>query len=311
MNFEYAHGALNPVDCVIETQNLFKQFRKLAALQGLNLNVPRGSTYALVGPNGAGKTTAIKILLNIIRATAGSASVLGLDSAQIQGNVFSRIGYVSENQRQPEWMRVGSFLDFLRPFYPSWDALLERDLVAQFELPLDRRLRHLSRGMKMKAVLASSLAYRPELIVLDEPFSGLDPLVRDQLIQSMAKRNWEATILVSSHDLAEVEAFATHVGYLDRGKLRFSEELTSLSERFREVEVSLDGPPVLPEPWPEQWMLAETTPTGVRFIESRFRPGETESAIRQMYGDACGFTLTRMSLRSIFLALAKSPGSMR
>jgi ABC-2 type transport system ATP-binding protein len=134
-------------------------------------------------------------------------------------------------------------LGYLRPFYPTWDRSLEDELMKQFDLPLDRKLRHLSQGMRMKAALASSLAYHPKLIVLDEPFTGLDPLVRDDLIRGLLDRAEESTILVSSHDLGEIESFASHVGYLDEGQLRFSEELTTLADRFREVELTFSVPP--------------------------------------------------------------------
>ena len=171
---------------VIRTENLVKKFRRVEALNGLNLAVPSGAIYALVGPNGAGKTTAIKILMNIFGATSGRAEVLGMDTKHMAGKALTTIGYVSENQRLPDWMRVGAFFAYLRPFYPSWDRDLENQLVQQLALPLDRKLSELSRGMRMKAALASSLAYRPRLIVLDEPFSGLDPLVRDELIRGNA-----------------------------------------------------------------------------------------------------------------------------
>jgi ABC-2 type transport system ATP-binding protein len=168
-------------------------------------------------------------------ATRGRAEVLGLESTRLRGRYFSSIGYVSENQELPEWMRLDSFLAYLRPFYSSWDRKLENELVSQFDLPLDRRLRNLSRGMRMKAALTSALAYHPKLIVLDEPFTGLDPLVRDELIQGLLERAEESTILISSHDLAEIESFASHIGYLEQGQLRFSEEWTtwwSVSERW-------------------------------------------------------------------------------
>ncbi|HEV8180799.1 MAG TPA: ABC transporter ATP-binding protein [Candidatus Angelobacter sp.] len=201
----------------IRTENLSKRFLSVRALRGLTLEVPEGAIYALAGPNGAGKTTAIKVLMNILAPSSGRAEVLGLDSSRLAGASFTQIGYVSENQEQPEWMRVGSFFDYLRPFYPNWDRELETALIKRMELPLDRKLRHLSRGMKMKAALASALAYRPKLIVLDEPFSGLDPLVRDELIESLLERASDSTILISSHDLAEIESFSSHVGYLEQG----------------------------------------------------------------------------------------------
>jgi ABC-2 type transport system ATP-binding protein len=290
----------------IRTENLVKKFRRVEAVNGLNLDVPEGAVYALVGPNGAGKTTAIKILMNIFRPTSGRAEVLGVEAARIAGRAFTSIGYVSENQELPEWMRVGALLEYLRPFYPSWDRALEDELIRQFDLPRDRKLGDLSRGMRMKAALASALAYHPKLIVLDEPFTGLDPLVRDELIQGLLERVEESTILVSSHDLAEIESFASHVGYLEEGRLRFSEELTRLVERFREVQVTFDGTPCLPEKAPENWMQMNSAAAVVRFIESRFEPERTRAEIRGVFGEVRDVTFSPMTLREIFLAMAKA-----
>jgi ABC-2 type transport system ATP-binding protein len=290
----------------IRTENLVKKFGRVEALRGLDLAVPEGAVYALVGPNGAGKTTIIKILMNIFGATRGRAEVLGLESTRLRGRYFSSIGYVSENQELPEWMRLDSFLAYLRPFYPSWDRKLENELVSQFDLPLDRRLRNLSRGMRMKAALASALAYHPKLIVLDEPFTGLDPLVRDELIQGLLERAEEPTILISSHDLAEIESFASHIGYLEQGQLRFSEELTTLVDRFREVELTFDTPPHLPKTAPNTWMHLSTSAAVIRFIESRFDAEKTATEVRTVLGEARNVAYTPMSLRSIFLAMAKA-----
>lgn len=290
----------------IQTDSLVKKFRRVDALQGLTLNVPEGAVYALVGPNGAGKTTAIKILMNILRPTSGHAQVLGMDSSQIKGRQLASIGYVSENQEQPEWMTAGYLLEYVRPFYPTWDSSLEAELVQQFELPRDRKLRHLSRGMRMKAALASSLAYHPKLIVLDEPFTGLDPLVRDELIQGLLDRVEESTIFVSSHDLGEIETFASHVAYLEAGKLRFAEELSSLVERFREVELTFDEPPSAPQQLPDSWMQVNTSAAVVRLIESSFEAERTAANIRKAFGEPRNVAFSPMSLRSIFLAMAKS-----
>jgi len=213
---------------------------------------------------------------------------------------------VSENQELPEWMRVGSLLEYLRPFYPSWDRVLENELISQFDLPRDRKLGNLSRGMRMKAALASALAYHPKLIVLDEPFTGLDPLVRDELIQGLLERAEESTILVSSHDLAEIESFASHVGYLEQGRLRFSEELTQLVERFREVQVTFDGASRLPGKASESWMQINSSAAVVRFIESRFEPERTRAEIRGVFGEVRDVTFSPMTLREIFLAMAKA-----
>jgi ABC-2 type transport system ATP-binding protein len=290
----------------IRTENLVKKFWRVQALNGLNLDVPEGAVYALVGPNGAGKTTAIKILMNIFGPTSGRAEVLGVESPRIAGRAFTSIGYVSENQELPEWMRVGAFLEYLRPFYPSWDRALEDEMIRQFDLPRERKLGNLSRGMRMKAALASALAYHPKLIVLDEPFTGLDPLVRDELIQGLLERAEESTIFVSSHDLAEIESFASHVGYLEQGRLRFSEELAQLVERFREVQVTFDGAPRLPEKAPVNWMQLSSSAAVVRFVESRFESERTSAAIRGVFGEVRDVTFSPMTLREIFLAMAKA-----
>ena len=286
--------------------DLTKRFRGTVALDRLNLDVPEGSVFALIGANGAGKTTAIKVLMNIHQPTSGSAEALGVDSRKLSPDEFRQIGYVSENQEMPEWMTVGYFLAYLKPFYPTWDDARAEELLRQFDLPRDRKLKHLSRGMKMKAALASSLAYRPKLIVLDEPFSGLDPLVRDELIEGLLDSANEATILISSHDLAEIESFASHVGYLDRGRLQFSEEMTALSGRFREVEVTLDAAAVLPANWPVSWLRPETSAAVVRFVESQFDEARTMAEVRRMFGETRGVAITAMPLRSIFVTLAKA-----
>ena len=258
------------MNCAIRTENLLKKFRKVIAVNNVNLEVPDGAIYALVGPNGAGKTTAIKVLMNIFPPTSGRAEVLGTDSTHIAGRAFTSIGYVSENQELPGWMRIDQFLSYLRPFYSIWDRILEGELVKQLDLPLDRKLAKLSRGMRMKAAMLSALAYHPKLIVLDEPFGGLDPLVRDQLIEGMLERTSEATIFVSSHDLAEIENVASHVGYLEEGRLRFSEDMAALVARFREVELTFDSAPPIQEKWPESWMQVGASGVVMRFVESRF-----------------------------------------
>jgi ABC-2 type transport system ATP-binding protein len=291
---------------ILRTIDLTKRFRGTVAVDGLNLSVTEGSVFALIGANGAGKTTAIKVLMNIHQPTSGSAEALGTDSRKLSPREFQQIGYVSENQEMPEWMTVGYFLAYLKPFYPTWDDARAEELLRQFELPRDRKLKHLSRGMKMKAALASSLAYRPKLIVLDEPFTGLDPLVRDEFIEGLLESASEATILISSHDLAEIESFASHVGYLDRGKLQFSEEMTALSARFREIEVTLDVAPVLPANWPATWLRRETSAAVVRFVESQFDEARTMAEVRKMFGEPRSVAISPMPLRSIFVTLAKA-----
>ena len=294
------------MNATISTQSLTKRFGRTLAVDDISLTVPEGSIYALVGANGAGKTTLIKLFMNILRPNAGSAEVLGINSGQLTGECFNRIGYVSENQELPDGMTVGGMLDYFRPFYPTWDKALEQQLVLQFDLPLKRSLKHLSRGMKMKAAFASSLAYRPSLIILDEPFSGLDPLVRDELIEGLIERAPETTIFLSSHDLAEIESFASHVGFLENGRLLFSEEMAVLADRFREVTVTLAAPGPLPHDLPAAWLLPETTDCVVRFIDSGYRSELSEREVLAVFPGARDVQCEAMPLRAIFLAIAKS-----
>ncbi len=290
---------------LLETYDLHRRFGRTDALNGVNLGLEEGSVFGLVGPNGAGKTTLVKAVVNIIEPTRGRAAVLGTDSRRLGPAEFQQIGYVSENQDLPDWMTVGYLMDYLKPFYPRWDDARARELLTQFELPLNRKLKDLSRGMRMKAALASSLAYRPKLLILDEPFSGLDPLVREEFVQGLVEVAEETTMLISSHDLAEIESFATHVGFLDQGRLKFSESLANLSDRFREVEVTIATSPSLPREWPAHWLRVETSAAVVRFVDSQFDIERSQRDVRQLLGDNARVETTAMSLRAIFIALAK------
>jgi ABC-2 type transport system ATP-binding protein len=296
------------MNSAIRTQGLSKNFRGTVVLDGLDLEVPSGSIYGLVGPNGAGKTTTIKVLMNIFRPSGGYSEVLERDSRQLGPREFAEIGYCSENQEMPEWMTVGYFLSFLSDFYPTWDHALEAELVRQFQLPMDRKLKHLSRGMKMKASLASSLAYRPKLIVLDEPFTGLDALVRDELIEGLLARAEGTTIFISSHDLGEIESFASHIGYLDGQRLQFSEELESLSARFREIVLTFEAAPAMPvgPAWPATWLQAEASGAVVRFVETRFDEAGTAAEARRLFPAYRDMAVQALPLRSIFVTLAKA-----
>jgi ABC-2 type transport system ATP-binding protein len=220
---------------IIETQDLSKTYGPFVALRELNISVPKGSVFALMGANGAGKTTFIKILLNIISATRGTATILGAKSRAIGPATLAKIGYVSENQVLPLRLRVKDFFEYLRPCYADWDRSLEEQIRAQLALPPNRKIGELSHGMRMKMALACALSFRPKLLVLDEPLSGLDPLARDELIGGFMHQASETTILISSHELDEVERFATHVGFLHEGRLLFQGSVAALAEHARSV----------------------------------------------------------------------------
>jgi ABC-2 type transport system ATP-binding protein len=291
---------------IIHSESLNKSFRRHDALRGISLAVPEGSIYALIGANGAGKTTTIKTLLNILAPTSGRSTVLGVDSRRLSPREFSRIGYVSENQELPQRLTVGAYLDYLRPFYSTWDRSLEGALVAEFQLPLDRKIRDLSHGMRMKASLACALCYRPRLLVLDEPFSGLDPLVRDELMERLLQQADEMTVFLSSHELDEIEGSTTYVGYLENGRLLFQESMAGLSDRVREVRVTLGHDAQIPSGSPGNWINFSVTGNVLSFVDVGYESTALQASLNSLLKDIREVEAQPAALRSIFTALARS-----
>jgi ABC-2 type transport system ATP-binding protein len=290
----------------VETVDLTRRFRRTDAVEGLNLQVPTGSIFALVGPNGAGKTTTIKLLMDLMRPTRGRSYVLGTDSRALGPREFERIGYVSENQRLPDWMSPDHLLAYVKPFYRTWDEKLCDKLRAELGLTATTPLRTLSRGTRMKAALLSSLAYRPELVVLDEPFTGLDPLVRDQLIRALLELTGERplSVLVSSHDIEEIERLADRIGYIDAGRLMFSEPVSSLLKRFRLIEVVAPDGPMLPPPQRREWLMQGVAGRTLRFVDTRHDAPDAAARIAAEFSNA-DVRVSELSLREIFVALAR------
>ncbi len=298
---------------IIETHHLSHRYWsefslgswRTEAVHDLSFGVPEGSVFALLGPNGAGKTTTIKMLMNLLRPTTGEARVLGVDSRRLGEHELAQLGYVSENQQLPLWMSVRQLLDYCRPFYPTWDRELERTLLKQFELPEYRPLKHLSRGMLMKAALLSALAYRPKLLVLDEPFSGLDPLMRHEFVRGVLEvsslGDW--TVLVSSHDIEDVERLADHVGMIENGRMKLSEPADSLLGRFRRVELtgaSFDA--ALKPAGALEWGTAGNL---TKFIATDYAGEASERAWRERWPEAT-LRVSPLTLREIFITLARA-----
>ncbi|MCF3652484.1 ABC transporter ATP-binding protein [Synoicihabitans lomoniglobus] len=282
----------------IETTGLTRRFWRHTAVDHIDLTVPTGTVNVLIGANGAGKTTLLKTMLNLLPPSAGHARVLGTDSRRLAPAELRRIGYVSENQKPPDHLTVAGLMAYWRPLYPQWDRTLEAKLLRNFDLPLDRKLGQLSRGMAMKAALASVLAYRPELLVLDEPFSGLDPLTRDQLVEGMLDlvSREGCTVLVSSHEIAEVETLADRLILLDHGHLKLTETADALRARFRQVEVSGTSVSVPARVWQ---MKREGTFT--RYIDPQF----------DLHTTPAGARVTPLPLREIFIALLRQHSTTR
>jgi ABC-2 type transport system ATP-binding protein len=290
---------------MIEVRNLWKKFGRFEALQGLSFSVPEGSAFALIGANGAGKTTTIKVLMNILTPSRGCVTVIGVDSRRLSPRELRQIGYVSENQEMPSRLTVEEYFGYLRPFYPTWDRALEQSIRSRLRLPPDRKLSHLSHGMRMKMSLACALPYRPRLLVLDEPFSGLDPLVRDEFMEGLLEQAGDMTVLISSHELSEIDGVATHVAFLDEGKLLFEESMSTLSGRFREVRVTLEHE-ASTEHLPKDWLEARMTGNVLTFVDARFSGDHLGERIRSAVGEVRAIDAEPMPLRSIFITLARS-----
>jgi ABC-2 type transport system ATP-binding protein len=287
----------------IETRALNRRFGRTEAVNGLTLDVPDGSIFALLGPNGAGKTTTIKLLMNLLRPTSGTACVLGRDARRLGPEHMQRIGYVSESQRLPDWMTIADLAAYCRPLYRRWDDELAASLQASLNLGSASRIGTFSRGMRMKVALLAALAYRPDLIVLDEPFSGLDPVVRDELTRTLLASCTEhaATVFVSSHDVDEVERLADHIGFINDGRLSFSETTASLLARFRLVEVIADPLPRLP-PDP-RWLVQGAAGRTLRFVDTAHDAPDAAARITAAFPGA-DVRISPLSLREIFVAHA-------
>lgn len=291
---------------IIEGEGLHKDFGRYEALSGLNISVPEGSVYALIGPNGAGKTTAIRLLMNILKASRGEATVLGVDSRRLSPREFAQIGYVSENQDLPSGLTAGQYLDYLRPFYRTWDRDLEHVILRQLRLPLERRIGDLSHGMRLKMALACALPFKPRLLVLDEPFSGLDPLLRDEFMERLLPQAGDMTIFISSHELTEIEGITTHVGFIDQGRMLFQESMTELSERVREVRVTLENEAAAPERVPEGWVQMTAAGNMLRFVDTRFKDERLAGSVASLFKGIKNIDVRPVAFRSIFTAMARA-----
>ena len=220
---------------VIDISGLTRRFGDKTALDSVSLSLPRGAVYGLVGANGAGKTTLIRHIMGLLRAEAGSVRVFGLDPVADPVAVLSRIGYLSEENDIPGWMRVDELIRYSRAFYSEWDDPYAEELRDAFALDPAAKIRNLSKGQKARMGLLIALAHQPDLLVLDEPSSGLDPIVRRDILGAVIRTIADEgrTVLFSSHLLEEVEQVADHVTMISDGRIVLSGALETIKESHR------------------------------------------------------------------------------
>jgi ABC-2 type transport system ATP-binding protein len=236
-------------DYVIETSGLTRFFGKNCVVDELNLNIPRGSIFGFLGRNGAGKSTTIRMLLGLLEPTRGSSRVLGRDSAALTPDDRARIGYLPEGHHVYGWMTVSECGKFQKAFYKKWNDDIFHAVLSHFRLDMKTKAGNLSRGQRAGLCLALVLAPEPELLVLDDPALGLDPVARRSLIQSMlyVTRKADRTILFSSHLLSDVERVADEIAVLDRGVLRACCKQDTFRKQVRQFTLRYaNGEPKLP-----------------------------------------------------------------
>jgi ABC-2 type transport system ATP-binding protein len=235
-------GGRDTMKAVVETRDLTKRFGNNYALSGLTMTVPRGHIVGFLGRNGSGKTTTIKILLDVIRRTSGEATILGEPTGSFA--IRRRIGFLGEDKRLYSYMTVREIIAFTRAFFPTWRMETETRLLADFELPLSRKVRALSKGMRTKLGLLLNLSRHSELLILDEPSEGLDPVMTEQMLQNLVRQAADGTtIFFSSHQVAEVEQIADHIIAIEKGRVILEGSLDDLRQKFQRINLVFDDPP--------------------------------------------------------------------
>src|SRR5580704_4886534 len=226
---------------VIETRELSKNYGRFEAVYALNLKVNQQQITGFLGRNGAGKSTTIKMLLGMTHPTAGTGTVLGssiTDSAENR-EMRRHVAYVGEDKQLYAYMTVEQLVRFTKSFYPDWQSDVAQHLLKQYQLPQNRKVRALSKGMRTKLALLLALARKPALLILDEPTEGLDPVSIEELLQALAGRSTDGTaVFFSSHQLSEVERIADHVLIIDHGQLVMDTELDDLRQHYRRVTLA-------------------------------------------------------------------------
>lgn len=288
-------------------EDVSKIFGKVRALERVDLAIERGSIFCLLGVNGAGKSTALHLALNRLRPSSGAIRVLGKSVTDLSSEDFCRIAYVSEGQKLYDWMTLDGIIRSVKPLYPRWDDNYCAKLIELFRLPRDRKIKTLSRGMKMKVKMLLAFSFQPEVVVMDEPFTGLDPIVRQECIEGLI--DWanegERTLVISSHDIDDVEPICDRVGILHEGSVILDESMESLKARFRRAsfhsdEEGVDGG------LPEGWIQMKRKGRSYEFLDTNYLEGTSMVRLKERFPTACDISFSSMSLRELFVSVVKN-----
>ncbi len=236
---------------LVEVEGLSRSFGEKLALDNLNFEAKPGHVYGLVGTNGAGKTTLIKHLLGLYRSNSGSVRIFGLDPAKKPALVLGRIGYLSEDRELPDWMSIEELMRFSQAYHPNWDNAYANELLDTFNLDVSKKIKDLSKGMRAQAGLIAAVAHRPDLLILDEPSSGLDVVVREDILNTIIRTVSDdgRTVIFSSHLLEEVERMSDYITIIHAGRKQLEGSVEELRESFRHSSIKfseqLDMAPIL------------------------------------------------------------------
>jgi len=222
---------------ILEINGLNKQLDGFH-LQDVNLVVPKGYIIGIIGPNGAGKTTTIKLIMNLLRKDSGEISVFGQDHIQFEKEIKQRIGFVYDENHFYEQLSIDENRRIIAPFYENWDNQVFHDYVKKFDLPLRKKLKDLSHGMKTKFALALALSHQAELIIMDEPTSGLDPVFRRELLDILAglMQDDKHTVIFSTHITSDLERIADYICFINQGQVVFCDIMDNILEKYRVVK---------------------------------------------------------------------------
>jgi len=296
-------------ELIVDVKSVTRRFGDKLALDNVSFRVPAGSVVGLVGENGAGKTTLIKHILGVLKAQAGSVRVFGRDPVADPVGVLSKIGYLSEEPDMPGWMRVRELMRYIAAFYPTWDAAYAESLREEFQLNPDVKIKHLSKGQRARAGLLCALAYRPPLLLLDEPSSGLDPIVRRDILGAIIRTIADEgrTVIFSSHLLAEVERVSDQVAMIKSGRILFCDSLDRIKQLHARLTLRFNTPQRTPPALAGviTWDGADYEWTAVCIgSANQFR-----HAVSELGAQVVAFQ--SLSLDEIFLARSRAPEALQ